>query len=149
MKKFEIILGCVFLLGVILKKVDIPGGIILMALSLIFLILLYFPFSFFLLNEKKLKDIFKKHTYKGIGVYKTIVSIFTGYTFFTFILGVLFIALDYSGKWTVFITGGIWLIFSTIALVIGINTHRHFVMNCLKRVVFLVVIGGVTIILLC
>ena len=77
------------------------------------------------------------------------LSIFAGYTLFTFILGVLFIALDYSGKWVVFITGLVWLIVGTVVLLTGINIHRHFVMNCLKRVVFMIVIGGVTAILLC
>ena len=141
MKKLEIILGSIFLFGNIMMVLDIPGGMILASASVMLLYLLYFFCSFFLLNQKRLKDIFKRSTYSGIGAYLAIMSIIIGWALSAFIAGVLFIILQWPGGRFLLSCGLIWLFFCGIVLLFVMQRHKKFVLTCFKRIGIVIFVG--------
>ena len=148
MKKLEIILGSIFVTGRILRMWDIPGCGTLTVFSSTFFVLIYWFLPYYILNDKKMQNILKKTTYVGTGVYKTLVSILTGWSLATFVIGVLYVVMYYPWRWVYFINGWVWLVVISIILAIGINAHRNFVINCFKRIIAMAVIGSITILLI-
>ncbi len=60
MKRTELILAIIAIIGIILKILHLPGATMLLTLSFTFLSILYYIFSFALFNNLELKNIFKK-----------------------------------------------------------------------------------------
>ncbi len=79
----------------------------------------------------------------GTGVYQTLVSILVGWSFAAFVLGVLYVVMYYMGRWVYFINGYFWLIVSAFVLLLGIKTHKEFVLSCLKRLGIITIIGSI------
>ncbi|HKR04707.1 MAG TPA: hypothetical protein VJY62_08715, partial [Bacteroidia bacterium] len=96
MKKAEKILGSIAFMGLILKLSLIPGGGILISLSLLTLAFLYY-FSFAFLNDIPLKNIFKKESYNGISPLKMIGTAGIGIALAQCTLGLLFKIQNYEG----------------------------------------------------
>ena len=89
MKRLEIILGVIGALGILLMFFDLPGGSILMVLSLTILALLYVVFGFSIFNNIKLKNIFKKEAYVEVNPKYIIGGIGVGYTLAILLIGLI------------------------------------------------------------
>lgn len=90
MKKFELILGLLAILGIILKLLDIPGNGILTVLVLCTLSMLYFFFGFALFNDIRLRDIFKNASYKDTNAKRIIGAIGLGFALSLVTIGGLY-----------------------------------------------------------
>ena len=87
MKKLEIIVGVIVIFGISLKIFNIPGGSMLMVLALMTLSIFYFVFGFAFLNGIKLRNIFKKESYKDTNAKKIIGAIGFGWGISLIIIG--------------------------------------------------------------
>mgnify|MGYP006193907931 CR=1 FL=1 len=90
MKKFELIIGLIAILGIVLKLFHIPGSGVLTVLTLSTLSMFYYVFSFALFNDIRLRDIFKKASYKDTNAKRIIGAIGLGFALSTITIGGLF-----------------------------------------------------------
>ncbi|MBK8808557.1 MAG: hypothetical protein IPO21_18750 [Bacteroidales bacterium] len=87
MKKLEIILSILFLIGFIMKTLMLPGGsIIVISTSLILSFVYFLSFAFF--NDIELKNIFKKDAYAHTTVKRIIGSEILGYGLAVTVMGI-------------------------------------------------------------
>lgn len=136
MKKAEIILIIVAMLGVILSFIPVPGGNILTILSITFLACLYFYFGFALFNGIRLRDIFKKSSYQGISALRIIGAIVTGIAISMAIVGMEFRIMRWPGASIMLMVGGLGLCLLLItALIKYFSAKAPFYLNILKRAV--------------
>ena len=137
MQKLEITLGCAFLLGIILMIWDISEWFVLMKLSSTTLSLIYFFFSYILLNPVKIGD---SNTY-FVGIYRTFVSILIGCAFSMFIIGVFAILTGWLGAFLFSVIGFVLIIVCCVILLLGKKLHKEFVSTCFKRIFIMICIG--------
>jgi len=97
MKITEKILTVIAILATIMKLLHWPGANILLILSLLFLSILYMYFGFAFFNNIRLREIFKKDSYKETAVLRIIGAIFTGIIIGSGLIGILFVALFWPG----------------------------------------------------
>ena len=90
MKKFELIVGLIAILGIVLKLLHIPGSGVLTALTLSTLSMFYYVFSFALFNGIRIRDIFKKASYKDTNAKRIIGAIGLGFALSAITIGGLF-----------------------------------------------------------
>jgi hypothetical protein len=90
MKKFEIIMGLATIVGIAFRLLDISGGLVIIAVSLSILACFYWIFSFALLNDIRLRDIFKKASYKDTNPKRIIGAIVTGFILSNIVIGCMF-----------------------------------------------------------
>lgn len=118
MKKFELIVGLIAILGIVLKLLHIPGSGLLTVLTLLTLSMFYYAFSFALFNGIRLRDIFKKASYKDTSVKRIIGAVGLGFALSTIIIGVLFKLQFWPGAMVQLMTGlvmtGLILLIATI-----------------------------------
>jgi len=76
--------------GILMKLFLIPGGDVVLAISLITLALVYYPFGFLYFNDVRLKRIFDRRSYKGITVPRGVATFLGGLIFSVLATGVLF-----------------------------------------------------------
>ena len=140
MKRFEIIFGIVFLIAVIFKIADWPGGSILGTISLTLLACFYFLFGFAFFNKIRLKNIFSKDSYKEISVLRIIGSIGFGWGLSTVCMGILFKMMHWPGG-NIQLGVGLTQIFviTIIALIKFFQSKNDFYKNVLLRIA---IIGG-------
>lgn len=92
MKKVEKILGFSVIAFMIIRLfIDFPFSSVLIVFPTIFLMFLYFVFSFVLLNGISFRKMFKKESYNGISTWRIIGTIGTGFALLTTITGILFV----------------------------------------------------------
>lgn len=109
MKKTEIILSILIVVAIILNFSLIPGGVILTVLTLSSLSCLYFAFSFALLNNIRLRHIFKSESYKGINALRIIGTVVTGWSLSLALNGILFKLLFWPGA-SINLIGGLFCV---------------------------------------
>ena len=90
MKKAESIFSVFILLGIILKLFDVPGNSIILILSFSSLAVIYFNFGFLFFNDIRLRDIFKRESYKKVTAKRTVGAIATGIALSLILIGILF-----------------------------------------------------------
>jgi len=90
MKKVEIILGTIAIIALLLNLLNIKGGGVLIVLSLSTISILYMYLSFALFNDIRLRNIFKKESYKGISRMRIVGAVLTGLALSITIIGLLF-----------------------------------------------------------
>jgi hypothetical protein len=90
MKKIELIVGLIAILGIVLKLLHIPGSGVLTVLTLSTLSMFYYVFSFALFNGIRLRDIFKKASYKDTNAKRIIGAIGLGFALSAITIGGLF-----------------------------------------------------------
>ena len=90
MKKFELIVGLIAILGILLQIRNIPGSSALSGLALMILTMFYYVFSFALFNGIRLRNIFKKVSYKDTNAKRIIGAIGFGWCISSIILGGLY-----------------------------------------------------------
>ena len=140
MKRFEIILGIIFLIALIFKIALIPGGVILATISLTLLAMFYNFFAFAFFNKIRLKNIFSGKSYQGISVWRIIGSIGLGWGLAALCMGILFKLMQWPGGMIMLLTGLITiLIVVIIALVKFFLSKGDFYKTILLRIA---IIGG-------
>lgn len=145
MKKAELIIGIIALLGVSLHILNVPGGSTLTVLSTLTLSFLYLPLGIFLFNNVKLSRIGKKESYNGLNAFKQVSFVFVGMGLQILVLGILFKIMNWSGADIMNLSGIFALIFVLVLSVIAfINGPRQFFLKIVKRVI---VYGGLAILL--
>jgi hypothetical protein len=97
LKKFEIIFAVILIIAFFMKSAHIPGGAALFIVSGSSLSLLYNIFSFFLLNDIKLRNIARKSAYQHTSISTIVLAIFIGFAISTVFVGVVFRTMLWPG----------------------------------------------------
>jgi hypothetical protein len=146
MKKAEIILGAIALTALVLNLLFAPSGSIITVLSLSILSVLYMYLSFALFNGIRLRHIFKKDAYKGVGTMRIIGAILTGVALAATIVGLLFKFQSWPGATINLSVGLIGLAIALIVCSIKYSkTKSDYYTTIFKRIA---VYGGLGIIFL-
>lgn len=144
MKKFESIGGFLVLIAIIIHFIGIPGGDILLILTLTTLSIFYYCFSFALFNQITLRNIFKKAGYKDTNRKRIIGSIGLGVGISSLIMGVLFKLQFYPGARFLLGVGTLILaICGIVSLIFFFQNHSDFSRRTLKRICMFGIVGVV------
>lgn len=132
----EIVLNIALIIFTFLSLYDIVGTTAMLIIVAGVLSSMYFYFSFAMFNGIRLRDIFKKSSYKGISSMRVIGAVFSGLNLSVIVLALLFKIMMWPGSSVMIITGVLGL---TIILLIAIVKYRkrklNYYSNILKRVV--------------
>lgn len=139
MKKIELTIIIIAVIGLILNFLHFPGGVTLTVFSLGLLACFYMYFSFMIFNDIKLKEVFKKETYKEIEAKRIIGAIIVGFVISIGIIGILFKLMIWPGA-KIQLTFGLICLGITGILCL-IKLRNRFYSKILKRVLVLGVIG--------
>lgn len=136
MKKAELILIAITVVGYILFLTDTTGGAIVTTAFSLILSLLYFPLGIFLFNDVKLSRIGKKESYNGLGAFRQIAIILVGSGLQSCVIGLLFKVMCWPGAEIMNTAGITVIIFVTIVAALAfINGPRTYFSKIIKRVV--------------
>ncbi len=145
MKKTELTILIISIIAIALNFFLVPGGTVLTVFSISFLTTIYFYFGFALFNNIKLRNIFKKESYKGITSQRLIGSIGAGLALALTAIGILFKLLSWPGST---VNLGVGLLGLLIVLIIGsikyFNNKSKFYLPIFKRTAL---IGGLGLVL--
>lgn len=145
MKKLEKILGILIILALILKLVLIPGANILTVISLSILACIYYPLGFAFFNGIRLREVFKKDSYKGISAMRIIGTIGLGMGLAVICIGILFKLQHWPGGDTNLIAGlATTLIILIIALIKYLKSKSDYYKPIFTRIA---IVGGFGLIL--
>jgi hypothetical protein len=122
MKKVEIILGAMIFTGLGIDLFLIPGGHLLLFLSLTSLSVFYFFSGFVLFNGIGFRQIFTKSAYKGKSMMRVVGAILVGYALAITLIGILFAYKSWAGG-TTHLRVGLFLLL--IALTIGVVKYAR------------------------
>ncbi|OQA87496.1 MAG: hypothetical protein BWY27_01043 [Bacteroidetes bacterium ADurb.Bin234] len=147
MFKLEKIFGLLAIVAIVLKWNMLPGGNIMLLLSLSLLSLLYYGFGFALFNRIGFKQLVKKESYTGISMFMIIIAVITGIALSVICIGIPFKVLRLSGSKILFVTGLIPLLIVFIISVISyFKTKSKLYIRLIKRIL---IIGGLGLLLSC
>ena len=90
MKLTEKILAALIFISILLKLFLIPGGGVLLVLSMQLLTIIYFALGFAFFNGIRLRNIFKKASYEGISTMRVVGAVVTGICLSNLLVGILF-----------------------------------------------------------
>ena len=90
MKKAEIILIVLMVLGIIMKFLHYPFSSLIFLLAASSLATVYFYFGFALFNGVRMRNMFKKVSYQEIGVKKILFAVGAGLALSVLLIGILF-----------------------------------------------------------
>jgi hypothetical protein len=124
MKKFVTTCLILSLVGLILYSLFVPGGTVLLVISLLSLSTFYFYFGIVYFNNIPLKLIFKKEAYTEISTNRIVGSIILGISISTLIMGILFKILLWKGYSVMFYTGTVLFFKVLIAFIIVYFTNK-------------------------
>jgi len=141
MKKIEVILFSIFLIGYVLKSIHLLGGSILLAFSALILFLYYFFLAIWLFNSIGFKDIFRKNAYKSLTADRIVITIFAGLVMALNMAALPFKILHWPGvniMMTCSITLSIFLILVLLIMIFGFK--QNYTALLLRTSVFLLAI---------
>lgn len=118
MRIIEIICLVLFFLGVLFQLMILPGGSLLIGLSMTLLACVYFYLGFLLFNGLKLRKIFKKENYIDIHFVDVIISVFAGIFLSISLIGIMFYLLLLPGSSIMLTVGSYGLCFISIVFAI-------------------------------
>jgi len=137
MKKAEIILVIVSIIGLALKLFNIPFGGLVFLFSLLSLSLIYYPMGFAFFNSIQVQNVFKKESYAGIGWKRIVGAVAAGAVVSTLLIGVLFVIMHYPGGSYILIRGLIGaIVVSIVALVKNRKAKDEYYSLILSRMLF-------------
>jgi hypothetical protein len=117
MKFLEKILAILILVFFVLNLILVPFSGVLLTISLLTISLIYYPFGFAFFNNIRLRNIFKKVSYKSVTVLHIIGAIVIGMALSDICVGILFKIQGYPMANYLLIVG---LISTAIILIIGL-----------------------------
>ena len=146
--KVELTLLGIFIISIILLLISLPGGSMLMILSLGTLSFFYFYFGFAILNGITLRNIFKKKCYSGISSMRIVGAIGVGISLSMLNIGILFKLMSWPGSSFMLLVGLISIsVFFAYSLIKIIINRSSFYANILFRTAFFGSIGLLLLIL--
>lgn len=135
MKKIEIILGIIFLSGVILQLLLIPGGAFLSTISGLALSSIYFYLGIFIFLDIKFKKWFKRESYKDKSSQKIFGAVVTGTALSTVTIGILFMYQSLPGSEIMILVGGLPLVvILVVSLIKFIKTKSKYYSGIIIRI---------------
>lgn len=138
MKKAEIILAVLTLIGILLSVLHIPGGNILAVLTMTILSMVYFCLSFALLNGLGFRGMIKNDNYKAISALRMVGAVLSGIVFSTAIIGILFRWMMWPGAGAMLIVSIPGFLIMLIIVLIKYFTKKElFYRNMLIRIVII------------
>ena len=105
MKRIEFITAFLIVLGIGMKLLLIPGGSVILGISLTVLACLYYPAGIFYFNNIHLTGIFKKKSYKELSFLRVTGAVAGGLIFSILCVGMLFKLLQLPGSRPMLIAG--------------------------------------------
>ena len=146
MKKSEIVLAILSVIALVLNLLLIPCSEILTCLSLLGLAIIYHYLGFALFNNIKLKNVFKKDSYKGITKFRILGAIGAGFSLSMTVIGIMFKFQSFPGASFMLIGGLIGLLIVTIIGIIRYSKNKSdYYTKIFKRVA---IIGGIGLVLI-
>jgi len=134
MKKIEIILGGITLAALAAHLLGVPHVWIVLALSTLLLMNLYFYLGFAIYLDIPLKKLFSKSAYAGLSPLRVIGSVALGWTLSLIVTGLFFSVRQYPGARLIISAGsGLLLIISLIVFIKYKKTAAPFYRNMLYR----------------
>lgn len=134
MKKTEIILIFLSLLGIGLSLFLIPGHSTILTFSMLTLAFLYLAFSFLLFNNIRLRHIFKASAYAHINPWRIIGAVVAGIALSSTIAALLFVFEELPENGIMLLSAVLQLSLVTVtALVFLFRAKSRLVYNVLKR----------------
>ncbi|MDD3858817.1 MAG: hypothetical protein PHW83_01350 [Bacteroidales bacterium] len=135
MKKIETISGIIFIVGIILKYLLIPGAGFLLTISGLVLASIYFYLGIFLFLDIKFKDWFRRESYQNIGPKRIFGAIITGVALSTVMVGIVFMFQYLPGWGIMIIVGGSPLIIILVISIIKfLQTKSNFYTGLIIRI---------------
>lgn len=95
MKKFEVLLGVIVLLTIIVCKLGISISFSLIVIPILILANFYYFLSFALFNNVSFLSIFRKESYNQISVQRILFAIGTGFALSLILVAVVFVIKDW------------------------------------------------------
>ncbi|MCK5847025.1 MAG: hypothetical protein KAG84_06275 [Bacteroidales bacterium] len=142
MKRLEKILGLLSLLSLIALIIEVPGGLLLSIVTMLFLSFIYYPFGFAFFNDILLRKIFKKDAYKGVSTWKIVGSIAVGISLSSALMGILFKINHWPGAdFNLYVGLVTMLLILIISVYKYLNTKSAFYLRIIKRVLIVGSIG--------
>ncbi len=142
MKLLEKILAILILVVFALNLILVPLSGVLLTIFLLILALIYYPFGFAFFNNIRLRNIFKKESYKNITVLHIIGAIVVGMALSDICIGILFKIQGYPMANFLLTVG---LISTLIILIIGLikyfKSKSSYYSFIFKRIAIIGVIG--------
>ncbi len=136
LKKAELILALLFIIGSILDLFFVPGTQWVMLLSAMALSSLYFYLGFALLNNIPLSGIFKKYAYQGISSLRISGAVITGFLLAITVIGVLFKFMFWKGAYVIlFFTVVPYAVIIIISLIRFSKTEDGYYTGIITRVI--------------
>lgn len=142
MKKAEIILIALAVIGVIMKFLHFPKLPLVFVFCTGILSLVYFSLGFALFNNIRLRDIFRKDSYINTNAMKIIGAIATGFSLSMIVLGILFRIMNYPGA-EIQLISSLFFLFVVVTVSffkIKKDTTQYY-SKILKRILFFWIIG--------
>ena len=138
MKKAEIILAILALIGILLSVLHIPGGNILTVLTMTILSMVYFCLSFALLNGLGFRGMIKNDNYKAISALRMVGAVLSGIVFSIAIIGILFRWMMWPGAGAMLLVSIPGFLIMLIIVLIKYFTKKElFYRNMLIRIVII------------
>ncbi len=119
MKKVEIIIAIIVIIGLVLKYFHIPGGSLVLLLGLMTLSFIYFYASFAYFNGVSIRSVVKKQGGKKLKPFAAVSAFFFGWGLSILIIGILFYIQIWPGFRVMLLTGLIVTIVGAIAFLIA------------------------------
>lgn len=142
MKKLEVILAILIPIFIILKFMLVPLSNILVACSLLLLALIYYAFGFAFFNNIRLRNIFKKESYKDKSALHIVGAISVGMALSDICMGILFKIQGYPMANTLLIIGLLsTLIILVIAVIRFLKSRSPYYSQMFKRIAIIGCLG--------
>ncbi|MEP4534727.1 MAG: hypothetical protein ABJ004_16670 [Cyclobacteriaceae bacterium] len=145
MKRIEQIAAVFTFIGILMKLLLIPGGAIVLGISLTVLATIYYPIGFFYFNSIPKGKIFKKESYAGLTFTRGLGTFGGGLIFSILAIGSLFKLLQLPGAaamLTIGLTAGS-LFFIVTLIKYFMNRVSSFHRNMLVRTILIVGLSGI------
>lgn len=126
----EGLLYILIVLAIILKIAHFEGALLLLVVGLAFLAMLYFLFSFILLNKIPLLKLFNSESYIDLSWLQIIISLVWGLVFSILPIAILFKLMNWEGGQPMLLTG---LILSAPLLVLILILKRELSLSFLRH----------------
>jgi hypothetical protein len=124
MKKTEIILSLIIIIGIIMRILIVPGRGLVLVIGFSSLAIMYQFLGFAFFNDIPLTNIFKKASYQGISVLRIIGTVALGLSLSVGLLGILFKFQFYPGAGFMLLEGSIFISLCFIVALIRYNRNK-------------------------
>jgi hypothetical protein len=145
MKLTEKILGVIAMIGVTLKFLVITGGGIITTFSLLLLAVIYFYLGFALFNNIRLRQVFKKISYKGITAARMYIVTGLSMSLSILVMGILFKLQAWEGSGLMLTTGLLLTFILFIVVLLENKKHKSPVYKLM--ITRIMIIGGIGLII--